>query len=157
MVTITLAQVNADNWRDTLELEVHPEQLPFVAEYAPIAAFALAKAFVRPDGMTWIPYAIYADDQLVGFIELACKPESETQYWIYHFFIDQSQQGQGYGKQALNVFIQLVQENYPRCRELRLSVHPDNIAAVRVYGRRGFQPTGEAFDNGELVYALRMA
>lgn len=157
MVTISLVEVNTDNWQDTLQLSVHPEQQRFVAEYSPIAAFALAKAFIRPSDMIWIPYAIYADDQLVGFIELACKPESENQYWLYHFFIDQLQQGQGYGKQALNVFIQLVQENYPLCRELRLSVHPDNIVAEQLYIRLGFQPTGEEFDNGELVYALRIS
>jgi diamine N-acetyltransferase len=156
-VTITLVQVNADNWRDTLQLSVHPEQLRFVAEYSPIAAIALAKAFIRPHDMIWIPYAIYADEQLVGFIELACKPESENRYWLYHFFIDRSQQGKGYGKQALNAFIQMVRETYARCRELRLSVHPDNVAAVRLYSHLGFQPTGEAFDNGELVYALHIS
>jgi diamine N-acetyltransferase len=157
MVTITLVEVNTDNWWDTLQLSVHPEQLRFVAEYSPIAAIALAKAFIRPHDMIWTPYAIYADGQLVGFIELACKPESERQYWLYHFFIDQLHQGKGYGKQALNVFIQLVQENYALCRELRLSVHPDNSVAHQLYSRRGFQPTGEGMDNGELVYALRIS
>lgn len=153
MVTITLVQVNADNWRDTLHLSVHPEQQRFVAEYSPIAAIALAKAFVRPGEMIWIPYAIYADDQLVGFIELACKPESENQYWLYHFFIDQLQQGKGYGKQALKVFIQLVRENYALCREIRLTVHPDNTIAQQFYTRLGFQKTGEEA-YGEPVYAL---
>ena len=154
---ITLVAVNADNWRDTLQLAVHPDQLGFVSEYAPIAAYALAKAFVRPDDLTWIPYAIYADDQLVGFAELACLPESADRYWLYHFFIDHAQQGKGYGRQALNAFIGLVRENYPRCREIRLSVHPDNAAAYRLYIDAGFQPTGEAYDNGELVLALRVA
>ncbi len=156
-MTISLVQVNADNWWDALELSVHPEQLCFVANYAPIVAFALAKAFVRLNDLIWTPYVIYADGQQVGFIELACKPESDHQCWLHHFFIDQSQQGKGYGKQALDAFIQLVQENDARCRELRLSVHPDNRVAERLYIRRGFQPTGEAFDNGELVYALRMS
>jgi diamine N-acetyltransferase len=156
-VTITLAQVNADNWRDALQLSVHPEQQRFVADYSPIVAIALAKAFIRPYGMIWTPYAIYADGQLVGFIELACKPESDHQCWIYHFFIDQSHQGKGYGKQSLAAFIQLVREHYSLCRELRLSVHPDNIVAQRLYIHFGFQPTGENFDNGELVYALRIS
>ena len=71
--------------------------------------------------------------------------------------MDQPHQGKGYRKQALKVFIQLVQENYSLCRELRLSVHPDNIVAQRLYLRLGFQPTGEEFDNGELVYVLRIS
>ena len=157
MVTITLVQVNADNWENALQLSVHPDQLRFVAEYSPIVAIALAKAFIRPYQMIWNPYVLYADDQLVGFLELAYKPESEHQYWLYHFFIDQSQQGKGYGKQALNGLIQFVQENYPLCREIRLSVNPENSVAEQLYSRRGFEPTGEAFDNGELVYALRLS
>ena len=156
-MTITLSQVNTDNWQDTLQLSVHPDQLGFVAEYTPIAAIALAKAYIRAYEKIWLPYAIYADDQLVGFLELAYNPESEHQVWLYHFFIDHPQQGKDYGKQALNVLIPFVQENYPRCREIRLSVHPDNVVAEQLYSRRGFQPTGEAFDNGELVYALRLS
>ena len=155
-MTITLAQVNGDNWEIALQLSVHPEQLRFVAEYAPIAAIGLAKAYVRPYEKIWFPYAIYADDQLVGFLELAYNPDSAHQYWLFHFFIDQSQQGKGYGKQALEVLISFVQENYPLCRELKLSVNPENLVAQQLYSRRGFEPTGEAFDNGELVYALRI-
>jgi diamine N-acetyltransferase len=157
MVTITLMAVNDDNWQEALQLSVHPEQLRFVSEYTPIAAISLAKAYVRPYEKIWFPYVIDADDQLVGFLELAYKPANEHQYWLYHFFIDQTQQGKGYGKQALNTLIPFVQENYPLCRELRLSVHPDNSLAQQLYSRRGFEPTGEAFDNGELVYALRIS
>jgi diamine N-acetyltransferase len=157
MMTITLAQVNAENWENALQLSVHPDQLRFVAEYTPIVAIGLAKALIRPYQMIWLPYAIYAADQLVGFLELAYKPENEHQYWLFHFFIDQSQQGKGYGKQALEVLIQWVQENYPLCREIKLSVNPENVVAQQLYSRRGFEPTGEAFDNGELVYALRLS
>lgn len=154
-VTITLAPVNAENFWDALELSVYPEQLGFVANYAPIVAFALAKGFVRVNDMDWTPYLICADGQSVGFVVLACQPESDRQYWLQHFFIDQSQQGKGYSAPALDLFIQSVRENYPLCREIRLSVHPDNGVAESLYRRRGFQPTGEVYDNGERVYALR--
>ena len=77
-MTVTLSEVNADNWRETLQLAVQPEQLRFVAEYAPIVAGALAKAYIRPYDMILRPYAIYADVQLVGFMELACNPATEN-------------------------------------------------------------------------------
>jgi diamine N-acetyltransferase len=153
-VTITFVPVNSDNWEQTLQLSVHPDQLRFVAEYTPIAAIALAKAYIGAYEKIWLPYAIYADDQLVGFMELAYQPESQHQYWLYHFFIDQAQQGKGYGRQALAALIPFVQANYPLCRELRLSVNPENPVAQQLYIRHGFEPTGEAFDNGELVYVL---
>ena len=58
----------------------------------------------------WVPYAIYADAEIVGLIELAYAPGSRDQYWVYHFFIDRSQQGKGYGKAAFQAFIQLIRE-----------------------------------------------
>ncbi len=67
-MAVVLQNVTRDNWRETLQLGVHPSQQRFVADYAPIAAIALAKAFVRPTGLVWVPYAIYADALLVGLL-----------------------------------------------------------------------------------------
>ena len=50
----------------TLGLEVHPEQQRFIADHTPIAAIVLAKAYIRPDGLMWVPYAIYVDAEIVG-------------------------------------------------------------------------------------------
>ena len=39
-------------------------------------------------------------------------------------------------------------------REVRLSYHPDNKAAARLYAEAGFRPTGDTEDD-EIVVALR--
>ncbi len=145
--------MNRTNWRATLQLAVYPEQQRFVAEYAPIAAIGLAKAFIGPQDMIWIPYAIYADDLMVGFIELAYKSDHPDSCWVYHFFIDQAYQGKGYGKQALFTFIQLVKDYHPFCQHIYLTIHPENILAQHLYTHLGFQPTGREVD-GEIVYDL---
>jgi diamine N-acetyltransferase len=155
MTTIVLREVTANNWRATLGLTVHPDQQRFIADYVPIAAIALAKAFVRPGGLVWLPYAIYADGDMVGLIELAYEPDSPARYWVYHFFIHQTQQGKGYGKAALRAFIQLVTQQHPRCRQINLTVHPENRRAQSLYTGAGFRPTGEEQD-GEPVYTLRV-
>src|SRR5260221_5779851 len=155
MTTLSLREVDRTNWRATLDLSVRPEQQRFVADYAPIAAIALAKAYIRPQEFLWLPYAIYADDQLIGFAELACKPDSANEYWVYHFFIDQAQQGKGYALPALNAFIATVKERFPACQQLCLTVHPENILAQHVYRTIGFRPNGEILD-GEPVYTLDM-
>lgn len=54
-----------------LSLTVDPEQQRFVAEDPPIAALASAKAYIRAARVTWVPYAIYADAELVEFTALA--------------------------------------------------------------------------------------
>ena len=98
MAIMTLKDVNNDNWESALKLTVHPDQRRFVSEIFPVAAIALAKAYVRPEGMLWLPYAIYADEQLVGFVQLVYPPKTYEFCWMFHFFIDESQQGKGYGK-----------------------------------------------------------
>jgi diamine N-acetyltransferase len=148
---ISLHRVASENWRETLDLAVRPDQQRFAADRAPIAAIALAKAYIRPGGMTWTPYAVYADAMMVGFLALAYDPDTTDQYWLFHFFIDQRYQGRGYGRAALQHLVELVRREHPQCRTLQLVVHPENVAAQRLYTAAGFRPTGgERW--GELVY-----
>jgi diamine N-acetyltransferase len=152
---ISIQEVTRENWRATLELQVHPEQQRFVADYTPIAAIALAKAFVRPGELIWIPYAIYADTHMVGFLELAYEPGRSDQFWLYHFFIDSAHQGKGYGKRALQAWIEVVKTRFPQCERIQLTVHPENGRAQALYLAVGFGPTGQLMRD-EPVYALTL-
>jgi diamine N-acetyltransferase len=153
---VTLREVTRENWREALTLTVRPEQQRFTADYAPIAAIALAKAYIRPGGAIWTPYAIYAGETMMGFCALAYEPETTDQYWLFHFFIDQRYQGQGYGRMGLAQLIALVRREHPRCAMLQLVVHPENTRAQRLYTAAGFQPTGELrWDEPVYQLALR--
>lgn len=155
MTLITLREITRENWREALQLTVQPDQQRFVADYAPIVLVGLAKAYVSQFGLTWLPYAIYANSEMIGFLELALDPGSTDEYWMYHFFIDQRYQGQGYGKKALAAFIELVERNYPECRCINLTVHPDNLPAQHLYTAAGFVHTrDEAF--GEPLFRLHI-
>lgn len=134
---------------------MHPVQQNFVADYGPIAAIVLAKAYVHASGLVWSPYAIYGGAALVGMLALAHDPASADQYWLFHFFIDQTHQGRGYGRRALAAVVELVRASYPACRQIRLTVHPANLPAQRLYAGAGFQPTGE-FADGEPIYRLKL-
>lgn len=152
---IAIREVTRENWRETLELSVRPEQQHFISEYAPIAAIALAKAYIRPGGAVWAPYAIYAGATMVGFFTLVYEPDTSDEYWLFHFFIDQRYQGRGYGRAAMQRIIEMVGREHPRRQMLQLTVHPENMAAQRLYTAAGFQPTGtERW--GEPVYQLAM-
>ena len=155
MATVTIREVTCENWRAALGLSVHPEQQRFVADHTPIAAIALAKAYVQAGGLVWEPYAIYAGAGMVGFVELAYEPSSADHCWVYHFFIDQAQQGKGYGKAGLRALIRLVQERHPACRRINLAVHPENRRAQRLYTSAEFEPTNQELD-GEPVYTLSL-
>ena len=156
MIPISIQDVTRQNWRTALTLAVFPDQQRFIAEYTPIVAIALAKAYIRPANLIWKPYAVYANTTMIGFIELAYLPDSYDQYWIYHFFIDYKYQGQGYGTHALHTFIAFVKQHYLPCAVIRLTVHPENTRAQTLYTRVGFQPTGQEVD-GEPVYTLHVS
>ncbi len=155
MQELPIREVTRENWRAALGLAVYPEQQRFIADSVPIAAIALAKAYIRPGGLLWVPYAIYKHTEMIGFTELAYEPESQENYWLFHFFIDHHYQGQGYGKQGLELFLQFLKEHHPRCRSIQLTVHPDNHLAQRLYTNAGFQPTGVLLDD-EPVYRLAL-
>src|SRR5690242_6684844 len=116
MPDITIREVTRENWQAALRLAVYPEQQRFIADYVPIAAIALAKAYIRPGGLTWTPYAFYADATMIGFAELAYEPGSTENYWMFHFFIDSHFQGQGYGKQALQSLLHFIKGHFVECR-----------------------------------------
>ena len=161
---IALVPITRDNWSEALALRVRPDQLDFVADFQPIAALVLAKAYVRVADRTWVPYAIMAGGgdaaggahtRMVGLLALAYMPGSHDDYWLFHFFIEQRQQGRGYGTAAVQAYIELIRREYPLCRVLHLSVHPENVTAQRLYSAAGFAPTGEV-RWGELVYRLEL-
>jgi len=66
---------------------------------------------------------------------------------------DVAEQGKGVGRAALDATIRLLRGRLD-AREVRLSYHPDNKAAARLYAEAGFRPTGDTEDD-EIVVALR--
>jgi diamine N-acetyltransferase len=155
MKVLSLQEVTRENWRATLELTVFPEQQRFIANYIPIAAIALAKAYIRPGGLVWVPYAFYNNNEMVGFTELAYEPGSLDNYWVFHFFIDHHYQRRGYGKEAISLLLQFIREHHPQCQALQLTVHPENDPARHLYTSVGFRSTGAVF-SGEPVYRLTL-
>jgi diamine N-acetyltransferase len=147
--------VTRDTWQESLRLAVLPEQQRFVADYAPIAAIGLAKAYVRPGGLLWLPYAFHVDSVMVGFADVACEPDRSPSCWIFHFFIDSRYQRQGYGTQALRQLVEVIGARFPECRSVHVTVHPENEQAKRLYTAAGFEPSGREID-GEPIYDLQL-
>jgi diamine N-acetyltransferase len=150
---LRLVAIDEHNWRDALAVGVHADQLPFVAGHQPVALVVLAKAYVRPGGLEWEPLAVVRGDRVVGVLALA---HDAARSELLHLAIDEPHQGQGLGRAAVELAVGHVRATRPGCRELRLSVHPDNARAQRLYRTAGFGPTGEERD-GEPVWSLDLA
>jgi diamine N-acetyltransferase len=157
MSQVEWREVTLENWQEALRLAVRPEQLRFIADYQPIAAIALAKAYLRPGDRIWTPYALYRDTDadMVGFTALSYQPGSADDYWIFHYFVDWHYQGRGYGSVGLVRLIERIKGEHPQCQVLQLTVHPENRVARRLYTAAGFEATGgERW--GEQVYRLAL-
>ena len=148
---IRLEPVNDDNREAVLALSVREDQ-PFVATNEASLRHA-AEANREVPGLAR-PFAIYADDRLVGFCMFAVNPEDEDEddrYYLWRFMIDKNEQGKGYGQAALQEIIR-----YFRglgADRILLSTEPDNECGLHVYHKAGFRDTG-CIDCGEAVQRL---
>lgn len=144
MTQITIRPIDQENFRPVARLKLLPEQASFVAENL----FSIAEASVHPN---WLPQAIYAGDELVGFVLTGRETETGID-WIIRFMIGAEQQGKGHGRAALLAVIEQLKAR-PDHRQVRLSYVPGNDVAERLYRAVCFVPTGEV-DDGEIVMQL---
>ncbi|TWG43448.1 LOW QUALITY PROTEIN: diamine N-acetyltransferase [Bacillus sp. AK8] len=142
-MNVQLKVVTRENWEEALKLQVKENQLKFV----PSVAVSLAKVYIKPDGdnVEYIPFSIYVGDLMVGFVMHAVVRETSDMYWINGFIIDQ--------KQALQESINIIKNTFKSCKEIRLTVHKDNISAKKLYERYSFKSLEQEYD-GEQVYRL---
>ena len=144
---IKLKEITEENYIDCLNLNVADSQTSFVASNT----YSLAQAWVYHE--TAYPFAIYNDDEMVGFVMMGFyKPKGV--YNIWRFMIDERFQGKGYGKQALLLAIEYLRDKY-NVTEIFLSFAPGNTVAEKLYTDVGFRRTGELEDN-EIVMCLKL-
>ena len=150
---ILLKPIDDTNREAVLKLTVREDQ-PFVAPNDDSLRQA-DEANAEDPGVAR-PFAIYADEKLVGFCMFAFDPEEEDpddRYWLWRFMIDKSEQGKGYGQAALAEIIKYFRDN--GADQLWLSTEPENECGVHVYHKAGFKETGD-IDDGEAVFALML-
>jgi diamine N-acetyltransferase len=150
---ISLRPIDASNYGECLELSVAPEQQGFVASNVR----SLAEAYVWREAAE--PYAVYADDEMVGFAllfpfagepddESVPEPGTERGMVLVRLMIDARFQGRGYGRDAVEAVVERVRER--GLPTVRLSVVPENEWALEFYRRNGFAETA-AVHGGEIV------
>ena len=142
--SVELREINMENFRECIRLEVGEDQRGFVASNM----FSLAEA--KADGVS-NPLAIYSGDTMVGFIMYCMEEEKGTGY-IDRLMVAEGQQGCGYGRAAMGIVIDRLQ-NSPGCERIQTSFEPNNTLADGLYHSLGFRRNGEMVD-GEMVVIL---
>ncbi|MFE4515969.1 GNAT family N-acetyltransferase [Kitasatospora sp. NPDC056783] len=142
---IALEEITEDNWRDVADVAPADEQRRYVA------ALAARYLLLSQRGGVWTSLGVRAGDDIVGHVMWAYDDEDGT-HWIGGMVVNAAEQGGGVGRAALAAVITRLSA-LPECREIRLSYHPDNSPAGRLYTSFGFRPTGDLEDE-EIVVAL---
>ncbi len=157
-----LEKVNGKNVWDLLKLKVSESQRNFVAsnDISVIEAYTAVTA----NGHAF-PFGIYDDEKPVGFLMIGFDkddywddaPEiAKGNYNLWRLMIDESVQGNGYGREAVRLALEFIR-TFP-CGEAEycwLSYEPENEAARRLYGAFGFVETGE-MDGEEVIAVLKL-
>lgn len=151
-MSVTLRDITGDNYFQVLELKISPEQE--AAKFVSPVVRSLADAwFYREEGITY-PKAIYAKDDLVGFIMYDLDTE-EQQVFIWRFLIDQAFQGKGYGRQTIEAVLAMAKQQTQMTKVVADYVD-GNEPMKKILLGLGFEETGFDQDSKEhiMVYQL---
>lgn len=147
---VALKPITKDNFYEVVKLNVDETQKNFVASNV----FSLAQAWLY--GKVAHPFAIYADDVLVGFFMGGTfEKDGGTEYYIWRLMVDSAHQHKGYGRAALRLAVDYFRQM--GAKEVGLSYEPDNDVAGGLYASEGFVLTGKVDDDGEVEAVLTLA
>ena len=143
---ISLKAINEDNFIEAFNLKLARGQ----EEYVSHPVRSLAQAYVYRNQCQ--PFGIYADEKMVGYV-MVIYDYDVPEYDIWHMMIDESLQGKGYGRAALNQIIEYIKEKpFGDSGRIALTCNKNNYVAKALYESIGFSSTGvEDEDEIELV------
>ncbi|WYP27197.1 GNAT family N-acetyltransferase [Alkalihalobacillus sp. FSL W8-0930] len=160
---IELRKVTVDNIDEVTALDVGEDQKAFIETNN---LRSIADAYVlNADGIPATPFAIYADEIVVGFLMYiydTIDHESfqnegyykQKTYFVWHFMIGEDFQGKGYGKLALKKMLADIEAMpYGEAKNVGLFYHKSNVAAKRLYASIGFVGTGIVQDQS--IHAIK--
>ena len=150
-MNVTLREITKETVRAVCKLDAGDGG----AQVAPNAV-SIAQAHFCPQA--WFR-AIYAGQTLAGFImlydpTLAPQPD-DPDFFLWRLMIDSSQQGKGFGRDAVRRLVEHVRTR-PGARRLLASHVKQAEALGRFYQSLGFRYTGAEADS-ELVMARELA
>ncbi|WP_267241711.1 GNAT family N-acetyltransferase [Streptomyces sp. PR69] len=141
---VALHEIDDKNWRAVADIA------PLDGQRDHVAALAARYLLLSMREGVWHSLAVQADDTVVGHVMWA--RDDDGSYWLGGMVIDGPEQAKGLGRAAVRTLITwLAQQD--GCEAIRLSYHPDNTAAARLYTSLGFRRTDES-EGDEVVAEL---
>lgn len=136
---VELRKINNDNYEECINLRTTDTSVEFVDP----VAFSLAEAWVFYEDSR--PFAIYADNVMVGFVSMSIVDNNPQ---IINFMIDSRFQKRGYGTAAAKLCVEYLCKEFD-ARRISLPVNLENITAQTFWSNLGFEMTDD-IENGYL-------
>jgi len=133
---LELRRINGDNFEECLNLRTTDTSVEFVDS----VEFSLAEAWVFYEESR--PFAIYADNVLVGFVSMSIGDNNPQ---IINFMIDSRFQKRGYGTAAAKLCIEYLCKEF-NARRISLPVNLENKTAQKFWSNIGFEITDDMED-----------
>lgn len=143
---INFRKITEENFKAIIDMK-RPSDEHFVASNA----YSLAQAWLYRDANDVYPFAIYHDNEVVGFMMLDEDLEEKCLI-IWRIMFPEENEGKGYGTEAIKLVVHLAKES-KKYDYMILDCAPDNKRARYIYEKIGFRDTGEV-ENGENIFRL---
>ncbi|MCV4231484.1 GNAT family N-acetyltransferase [Virgibacillus sp. LDC1] len=157
---ITLRKITLENRRAIFNLEVSEDQRRFVASN--LSSVASCYVLATNEGHPF-PFAIYADEQPVGFVMITYRITgydlptiADDSYCILRLMIDKQYQNRGYGREAMKKILEFIR-TFPAgpAQFCWIPYKAENAAVKKLYESYGFRDNGEIIEN-EQITVLRL-
>lgn len=126
---IKFRDIDKSNYNECISLRIGEHQKNYVASNM----YSLVQASYE-DGL--YPLGIFNEDEMIGF--LLYDYDEELNGWSFsRFMIDIKYQNKGFGRKALEKFLEYFQSKFPN-KSLYTSVEIDNDIAIKLYQKYGF-------------------
>lgn len=147
-MSITLKEINADNWYECTKISVTEEQ----KKIFPVpAVYWMAMAKYEYNNELEL-FAVYHEDLIVGLVAYGIDPDINAP-WITTVMIDQRYQGKGYGREAVKQLIDLIIKRHG-CKKIIIGHRTNNYVAARLYESLGFHEIEQKED--EIIRCLQL-
>ena len=112
---------------------------------------SLAQCWLYRENGDVFPAAIYRGEEPVGFILLE-EDADEEKLMLWRMMFPPENCGRGYGTEAARKIVELARES-GKYKGIYLDCNAENTAAMRVYKKAGFAPTGD-INHGDVEMAI---
>lgn len=135
---VSLKKINEDNYLDAFNLKLAEGQEKYVSD--PVRS--LAQAYIYRNQCQ--PFGIYEGNRMVGYV-MVIYDYDIPEYDIWHMMIDAGEQGKGYGSEALMLVLNYIETKpFGNSERIALTCNKDNLTALKLYYKFGFEKTGNA-------------